>query len=254
MFDSYIGIDYSGQGSPIKQYPEIQVFEARAGAEPPSRSQNKWSRKQVFEFLAGRLKQQQNGAENRMIIGIDHGFSFSESYFLDHDLLSWDDFLEHFDGVWGHSKNRELFTAETRKSFSYADPTELRLTEKFTSSAKSVFNFQGITVAFSTHTGMPWLYELRKQFGDVLHFWPYDGLVSVEGKSVIAEVYPSLFYHRYSYPAELEKRDARDAYATALWLQEQDANNKLDIYLGLPTLKQDDIQIALKEGWILGVL
>lgn len=253
MFDSYIGIDYSGQGSPIKQYPEIQVFEARAGAEP-TRSQNKWSRKQVFDFLAGRLKQQQNGAANRMIIGIDHGFSFPESYFLDHDLSSWDDFLEHVDGVWGHSKNRELFTAETRKSFSYPDPTELRLTEKFTSSAKSVFNFQGITVAFSTHTGIPWLYELRKDFRDVLHFWPYDGLVPSDGKSVIAEVYPSLFYHRYSYPNYLQRRDAKDAYAAALWLQEQDVYDKLKMYLRLPTLKTQEIETAYKEGWILGIL
>ncbi|WP_067625695.1 hypothetical protein [Alicyclobacillus acidiphilus] len=253
MFDSYIGIDYSGQGSPTKQYPEIQVFEAQAGVYP-SRRQEKWSRRQVYDFLAERLEQQQNGLAGRMIVGVDHGFSFPESYLLRHDLSSWDHFLGHFDGIWGYAKNRELFTAESRRSFSYPDQNELRLTEKFTSSAKSVFNFQGITVAFSTHTGIPWLYELRKHFSDVLHFWPFDGLIPSDGKSVIAEVYPSLFYHRYSYPPDLEKRDARDAYAIALWLQEQAVNEKLDVYLSLPTLKPNEIQIARNEGWILGIL
>lgn len=253
LFDAYVGIDYSGKGSPLKGYPEIQVFEAQAAGHP-SRNQVKWSRKEVFNFLGDRLKQQQNGLATRMIIGMDHGFSLPESYFLQHNLSSWSDFLEHFNEVWGYSKNRQLFTAQTRATFSYRNQNELRLTEKFTSSAKSVFNFQGITVAFSTHTGIPWLYELRQQFGDVLHFWPFDGLEVHPGKSVIAEVYPSLFYRRYSYPTDLGKRDARDAYATALWLQEQDANGTLGMYLGLSTLRPQQIETALQEGWILGVL
>lgn len=256
LFQSYIGIDYSGKSSPVKRHTSIQVFEAEPGSYPVSaRGQGSWSRKDVYDFLADKLQRQQRGENGRMIIGIDHGFSFPESYFLQYNLLSWDDFLKHFESRWGYARNAELFTSETRNRFLYPNRNELRLTEKFTSSAKSVFNFDPpVTVAFSTHTGIPWLYELRKQFSDVLHFWPFDGLAPSDGMSVIAEVYPSLFHQRYSYPAHLEKRDAQDAYAVALWLQEQDANGSLDIYLRLPTLKPQDIQLAFKEGWILGIL
>jgi hypothetical protein len=75
-----------------------------------------------------------------------------------------------------------------------------------------------------------------------------------DAKSVIAEVYPSLFYQRYSYPDFLQRRDAKDAFAVALWLQQQDAYNKLDIYLRLPTLKSQELEVAYQEGWILGIL
>jgi len=256
MFDSYIGIDYSGKSSPVKRHTSIQVFEAKPGSQPvPPKGQGSWSRKEVHDFLAEKLEQQRRGAVGRMIVGMDHGFSFPKSYFSQYNLSSWDEFLRHFDDRWGYAKQRELFNSETRNKFSYPNKNELRLTEQYSSSAKSVFNFDPpVTVAFSTHTGIPWLYELRQEFSDVLHFWPFDGLTPSDAKSVIAEVYPSLFYQRYSYPDYLQKRDAKDAYAAALWLQEQDVYDKLDIYLRLPTLKPQEIETAYKEGWILGIL
>ncbi len=72
------------------------------------------------------------------------------------------------------------------------DPSELRLCEQWTATAKSVFRFdvQG-SVAKSTHAGLPWLLWLR-QMPDSrqrLHFWPFDGFDVPEGKSVIVEAY-----------------------------------------------------------------
>ena len=256
LFDSYIGIDYSGKGSPSRKYTSIQVFEAGIHTRPsPSNGRGSWSRKDVYEFLKNKLKQQQNGQIGKMIIGIDHGFSVPHSYFSQHNLSSWNAFLKHFDHIWGYARKSNLFGNQKGDTFAYSNKNELRLTEKFSSSAKSVFNFDPpVTVAYSTHTGIPWLYDLRSEFGNLLHFWPFDGLISDETKTVIAEVYPSLFFHRYRYPIQFEKRDAKDAYAIVSWLQEHDKDGSLNVYFNLPTLKPEEIEIAFKEGWILGIL
>ena len=158
-----------------------------------------------------------------MIVGMDHGLSFPLSYFEEttpvkpafHD---WMAFMHHFDAIWGGVKERPV-SSIAAPTLPYGNPWELRLTEKFTSPpAKSVLNLNPtlISVAFSTHAGLPWLYELRRRYADVLHVWPFDGLVPVGGRSVIAEAYPSLFYNRYEYPPELTKRDEKDAYAVSL--------------------------------------
>jgi hypothetical protein len=50
------------------------------------------------------------------------------------------------------------------------------LTEQWTATAKSVFQFdvQG-AVAKSTYAGLPWLQYLRRECKRGLHFWPFDG-------------------------------------------------------------------------------
>jgi hypothetical protein len=54
--------------------------------------------------------------------------------------------------------------------------TGLRLTAKWTSSAKSVFlsEVQG-SVAKATHAGLPWLRWIKMAVGREVHFWPLDG-------------------------------------------------------------------------------
>lgn len=128
---------------------------------------------------------------------------------------------------------------------------ELRLTECWTSSAKSVFQLDGQgSVGKSTHAGIPWLGWLRREAGDLLHFWPFDGWSPPEGKAVIAEVYPALFRHRY--PRERRSGDEQDAYATALWLADMAARGALDDYFR-PPLTPSEQAVAALEGWILGV-
>jgi len=97
------------------------------------------------------------------------------------------------------------------------EANELRLCERWTSSAKSVFHFdvQG-SVARSTHAGVPWLKRLRDEAGERIHFWPFDGWVPAPGKSVVAEVYPSIFRNRYA--REGRTPDEQYASATARWM------------------------------------
>ncbi|MBO7745488.1 hypothetical protein I8J29_14865 [Paenibacillus sp. MWE-103] len=262
MFAHYVGIDYSGKGLPSQRHTAIQIFESDAAGLPVrAMGRSSWSRAGAFRYLADRLQEQRGGGRGAMIVGIDHGLSFPLSYFREATAVkpafgTWWDFMRHFHALWGAAKERPV-SSVAAPTLPYGHPAELRLTEKFTSSAKSVLNLDPrlISVAFSTHAGLPWLYELRRDYADVLHVWPFDGLLPEAGKSVVAEAYPSLFYNRYAYPAELAKRDERDAYAVSCWLREQDAAGTLPLYLALQTLTpMTREKIVPLEGWILGVL
>lgn len=128
---------------------------------------------------------------------------------------------------------------------------ELRLCERWTSSAKSVFQFdvQG-AVAKSTHSGIPWLKRIRDAVGDRVHFWPFDGWMPPSGISVIAEVYPSIFRKRVD--PDGRTGDEQDAYAVARWLAETSARGELFRYFA-PPLTPLERRLADREGWILGV-
>jgi hypothetical protein len=130
-------------------------------------------------------------------------------------------------------------------------PSEYRLVDTWSSSAKSVFEFdvQG-AVAKSTHAGIPWLVKVRQTLGTKVHFWPLDGSDAPDGKSVIAEVYPSVFRRRYA--REERSADEHDAYAAARWLREADERGILDHYVHPPLTAAEKL-LAEREGWILGI-
>lgn len=253
-FELFIGIDYSGAETAETRLKGLQVFAARPGGPvdkrfTPALSSNvkpcNWTRAEIAEMLLDQAKQ---GV--RFLAGIDHGFSFPLSYFERYRLESWPAFLAdlvvHFPadqpGVALKDIDRSARTGDTR---------DLRLCERWTSSAKSVFHFdvQG-QVAKSTHAGIPWLKRLRDEVGDRVHFWPFDGWRPAPGKAVIAEVYPSIFRKRFL--AEGRSGDEQDAYAVARWLAEMDGRSALARYFE-PPLSEDERKMAALEGWILGV-
>ena len=85
--------------------------------------------------------------------------------------------------------------------------------------------------------------------GDLVHFWPFDGWQVPKDKSVIAEVYPSIFRNRH--PRENRTADQQDAYAITRWLTEMDERGALGLYFS-PPLTDEERQVADLEGWILG--
>ena len=88
----------------------------------------------------------------------------------------------------------------------------------------------------------------------MLHFWPFDGWAVPDGKSVVAEVYPSIFRNRYPGSTGTIERtpDQQDAYAVARWLEENTRWGFLRRYLS-PPLTEAERRVAEREGWILGV-
>lgn len=257
-FVQHVGIDYSGAQTSTARLPGLQVYSAASDfpervlspASRESKSVN-WSRSEVADWLIAQARSGQ-----RFIAGIDHGFSFPLSYFERYGIKSWVEFLSDFVQHW---PTHELRTSVDDLRFRKEGPPDrsgsnkdLRLTEKWTSSAKSVFLFdvQG-SVAKSTHAGLPWLVKIREEVGDLVHFWPFDGWQVPVGKSVIAEVYPSIFRNRFA--REHRTPDQHDAYAIARWLKEMDARGRLEQYFQ-PPLTAEERSVADLEGWILGIM
>jgi hypothetical protein len=98
---------------------------------------------------------------------------------------------------------------------------------------------------------LPWLLHIRRQVGNRVHFWPFDGWEIPKGKSVIAETYPSLWSRGYA--REGRTPDQHDAFSVAAWMQMADAEGSLPGFFE-PTLTMNERELARIEGWILGVL
>lgn len=254
MFDSYIGIDYSGAETPTSRLKGLQAYWAEGGlpqrvipSPEPGKAHWKWSRREIAEWLIDLA-----WAEKRFIVGIDHGFSLPVGYFERYNLSSWDAFLDDFVQHWPtHEPGMYVDFVRDAKPTRVGKADEYRLCERWTSSAKSVFQFdvQG-QVAKSTHAGIPWLWHIRERLGDLIHFWPFDGWDVPDGKSVIAEVYPSILRNRYG--RDDRTVDEQDAYAVARWLRETCERGVLGRYLH-PPLTEEEREVAGLEGWILGI-
>lgn len=256
-FNLHIGIDYSGAETPTSRLAGLQVYAATAGvpervttpAAPESKTWN-WTRQEIAEWLIEQARSSQ-----RFLAGIDHAFSFPMSYFQRYKIKSWSAVLEDFVQHWPTHEPHTYIDFIRHRAEGPPDRTgcntDLRLSEKWTSSAKSVFQFdvQG-SVAKATHAGLPWLLHIRGEVGDFVHFWPFDGWQIPAGKSVIAEVYPSIFRNRY--PREDRTVHQQDACAIARWLKETDECGFLGRYFE-PPLTDDERKIADLEGWILGI-
>lgn len=166
-------------------------------------------------------------------------------------MSSWDDFLRDFAAHWTTAQDHDYVDFSREDNPRTGESHELRLCERWSSSAKSVFRFdvQG-SVAKSSHAGIPWLLRIRETIGDRVHFWPFDGWEIPDDRSVIAEVYPSIFRNRF--PREGRTNDEQDAYAIARWLSESDERTILPRYFE-PPLTDQERELAELEGWILGI-
>jgi hypothetical protein len=238
--------------------PGVPVPERWSSPTPSNNGQRvNWTRREIAERLRDEIR---GGA--RMLAGIDHGFSLPISYFARYGLESWPEFLADFVRHWpthldhvyvdfvrdGSLHRRGLAPPPGQR---VGGTDEFRLAERWTSSAKSVFQLDGQgTVGKSTHAGIPWLEWLRDELGDAVHFWPFDGWAPPAGKAVIAEVYPSIFRNRYA--REGRSGDEQDAYATARWMSEMSARGALAGCFD-PPLAPAERAVAALEGWILGV-
>lgn len=257
-FDLAIGIDYSGADTPEARLPGLQVYAAARGhtaaAVRPGDGRH-WSRRAVAHWLRDTVRH-----SGRVIVGVDHGFAFPASYFDRVGLKNWPAFLDDFAAHWPTDREG-VAVRDVREGRVTGDAgglqgrvgrnDEFRLCERWTASAKSVFQFdvQG-SVASSTHAGLPWLRWLRRECGARLFWWPFDGWTPPGDVSVIAEAYPTLVRRRYDRADRTP--DAQDAFAVAQWLRDMDDRVALDRYW-LPPLDETERSIAAREGWIFGV-
>lgn len=256
MADSFIGIDYSGRGTATTPTAGLQVYWATEGKTPQRVAPNSarhgrrrnWCRQELTSWLLGQI-----ASTHRIVVGLDFSFSLPMSYFQRYGLRSWDAFLLDFAQHWPTDQEDKTVEDCRSNNARTGSVDELRLTERWTSSAKSNFQFdvQG-QVAKSTHAGIPWLRHIRSEVGSQLHFWPFDGWQVPSEKSLIAEVYPSILRRRF--PREDRTVDQHDAFAIASWLQETSRAKRLEQFYCNPPLTAQQRKIAKLEGWILGIM
>jgi hypothetical protein len=257
LFTHHIGIDYSGAQTPDSSLPGLRVYMAERHGVPvevrPAHGPKKhWTRRGIAEWLVARLAESEP-----TIVGIDHGFSFPIKYFERHGLSrDWPAFLDDFHRHWPTDAENTYveFVREGtvgNGSARAGDAKWRRIAEVRAGGAKSVFHFdvQG-SVAKSTHAGLPWLRYIRQRLPGRVHFWPFDGWIAPAGRSVIAEVYPSLWSR--SFPKTNRSPDQHDAWSVAEWLRRADLQGGIAAYLN-PDLSAEDRATALVEGWILGL-
>ena len=82
------------------------------------------------------------------------------------------------------------------------------------------------------------------------HFWPFDGWDVPQGRSVVAEVYPSLW--RRGFAQENRNDDQHDAFSVPEWMRRSDHNGALLDFFA-PALSAEEREAAQIEGWILGI-
>lgn len=257
IFTRYVGIDYSGAQTPTSSLKGLRIYMAdRTSAPvevtPPPSPRKYWTRRGIAQWLVDLLS-----GDRPTIVGIDHGFSFPLRYFEVHCIEPhWPGFLDDFHHHWPTDEDHTYVNFVRNGSCGngaarMGNTRWRRMTEKRAGGAKSVFHFDVPgSVAKSTHAGLPWIRYLRKQVGNKVHFWPFDGWNIPPEQSVVAEVYPSLW--RSHFPREGRTGDQHDAYTAAEWMRRTDGIGELENFLQSP-LNPVERTLASVEGWILGV-
>jgi len=254
-FDRYVGIDYSGGETPVSSLKGLRVYMAdnnRLPAEvsPPLSLRRYWTRRGIAEWLVECLSEQR-----RTVVGIDHGFSFPLQYFEKYRLpRDWPTFLDDFQLHWptDHDHTYVDFVREgvCGNGAARCGNTRWRRIAEHRGGAKSVFHFDVPgSVAKSTHAGLPWLRYIRLHAPDV-HFWPFDGWEIPSGRSLVAEVYPSLWSR--AFPRENRDSDQHDAFSVVAWMRRSDLDGTLAEFFA-PSLSPVERRTAATEGWILGI-
>jgi hypothetical protein len=255
MFDRYLGIDYSGAETPTSSLKGLRIYMGDRSSlpgevHPPPSLRKYWTRRCVAEWLVERLS-----GGRLTLIGIDHGFSFPLRYFDQYHLPhNWPAFLDDFQRYWPTDEDHTYVDfirdgACGNGAARCGNGRWRRVTEE-RAGAKSVFHFdvQG-SVAKSTHAGLPWLRYIRSQVPGV-HFWPFDGWDIPAGRSVVAEVYPSLWSR--GFVKEDRNGDQHDAFSVVAWMRRADLDGTLPEFLSPPLVPETQITAQI-EGWILGI-
>ncbi|NKN34381.1 hypothetical protein [Marichromatium bheemlicum] len=257
VFSRYLGIDYSGAGSPEQRLAGIRLYQLDGDDDQPfevfpeGRSQ-RWSRRALAAWLEARLRE-----PVPTVVGIDHALSFPLRYFDVHGLArDWPSFLDDFQCHWP-TDGVGVRVEDVRRGRVGAGAARggearwRRLCEQRAGGAKSVFHFDVPgSVAKSTHAGLPWVRLLRARLGERLHCWPFEGWCPAPGRSVLVEAYPALY--RDDGDCIGLTLDQCDARAVALWLAREDRAGRLGAWFS-PPLDPVARACAAIEGWILGV-
>ncbi|MEN0088005.1 MAG: precorrin-8X methylmutase [Pseudomonadota bacterium] len=210
----------------------------RGAAERISRKPN-W--KELWSALSNRVEDRADNNSNRFEVADDiNEFAFGGR-----------------GPFWGHPVHGRYHSLGPTKPTTYAGVPEGRLSERYTTAAKSVWQLYGNgAVGSQTLLGIPALYALIREPGlaEQVAVWPFDTNFErrLNKPITIAEIYPSLFPIN-----DVDGQVCRDqtqvrtlAQGFAKW----DAAGQFEALLAAPSdLSGHERDLALaEEGWIVG--
>jgi hypothetical protein len=198
-FDSFVGIDWSGDKKPWQK--GLKIARARPGLSapqlvaPPGRN-GKWSRTEAVCWIEELVHKE------RALIGLDFAFGFPAAEIS----LNWQ-YVENLceadanfyggrffripDAVHSHLVNSP-WLPRANYSAHYLRGTERCAKQTRGATPQSVFNACGAAqVGPSSTSGMRALLHLQQRCGDKLSIWPFDELD--DNRSVVVEIFPRFF-------------------------------------------------------------
>jgi len=275
-FDSFVGIDWSGDKKPWQKGLKVGVaYPGRAApqlVECPS-SKRGWSRTEVMRWIEDEFQ------DKRALIGIDFAFGFPPVTLPGNIVLDWDyveEICASYPNFYGGAFFRPPACAHshlinspwlprTGYSAGHLRLTDLIAKNTIGATPQPIFNAVGpAQVGPSSISGMRALRSLRQNCGDGITIWPLSE-ASPTG-SIIVEIFPRYFPLSKGKSARLADLNNLN---TALAAFDSDglkdgpkSEDEGDALLSAAALRSLSIQESLfqlpdqairSQGWIFGV-
>ena len=251
FFDRYVGIDYSGAKTPHQVFRAC-VFMSQTAilpseVQPPPSPRKYWTRRGIAEWLVEHLLE-----ARPTLVGIDHGFSFPVRFF--------DNTVCHTNGQHSSTISRNtgrrtttfmspLCVRESAEMQPRDGACELEARDRTACTSEVCLSLRRARNRGELNPCWHTMASIHPTTDIGVHFWPLDGWVILRGRSVIAEVYPSLWSRAFE---KGERNDHQhDAFSNAEWMRRSDIDGTLAKFF-TPNLELAEKKAADAEGWILG--
>jgi len=279
-FNQYAGLDYSGARSRAAQRRHI-VLALAANTSGRIRVITGKDRNEMRIYLL-HLFRRASRLNRRVLLGIDHNFSFPQGFYemlTGHPLDDWRQWLDLIKKgplslsaaredprTWAELINEIVKTRLAADSGPFWGPgfsvlkhpaadhsrpllREKRLIEELIPRTQSVFKLGGAgAVGLQSLYGIHQLALLNEELqgdGIELFFWPFDGFIPPSDRHVVLELYPGIINKG-------TKSDRNDTVACVRWLKDADSKGDLSGYFHHPVPDHMYGRIR-EEGWIPGI-
>ncbi len=283
MFDTYIGIDWSGA--------ELEYTKSIAIASMDQKStivdcvyplqHRYWSRRLVYQYIC-----ELSETHGRALVGIDANLSYAYDVIrqqIDNvnnvvdlwglvDRYCPDDHNFYAACFWEHPNNQKYFWKSGKKPLHFDSmkrDIEIECHLQKMGSPESPFKLIGAKqVGKGGMAAMRMMYLLRQTLKDKIAFWPFDHKEKIDrAKIVVTEIYPRLFIKKAGFGLSKITDDHQishvlNFYDAFLFQPGEYSDHQADAIISAAGIKHYLCQNGLThthnpriqiEGWILGV-